>query len=203
MNLDTLPFNWFDLVLLIALLMGLQRGRKHGMSEELMMLLKWMALMLGCAFFYQPIAGIICGNSPVFSTLTGCLIAYVGTALAIAAGFALIKKMVGEKLISSEVFGRSEFYLGMLAGMVRFACMLIMGLALLNARQFNQAEIRADIKYQNDIYGSNFFPKLYTIQAQVFQRSLTGPWIKDNFGFLLIKSTVPEKKELKRKELDV
>jgi len=121
----------------------------------------------------------------------------------IAAAFALIKKAMGEKLISSEVFGRTEFYLGMMAGMVRWCCMLMMGLALLNARHFNQAEIKADVKYQNDVYGSTFFPKLYSIQAQVFEHSLTGPWIKDNLGFLLIKSTVPEKKELKRKQLDV
>jgi hypothetical protein len=121
----------------------------------------------------------------------------------IAAFFALIKKSVGEKLVSSEVFGRSEFYLGMLGGMVRFSCMVITAMALLNARSFNQAEIRADVKYQNDVYGSTFFPKLYTIQSQVFQGSLTGPWIKNNLGFLLIESTVPEKKELKRKDIDM
>jgi hypothetical protein len=78
-----------------------------------------------------------------------------------------------------------------------------MGLALLNARNFKQSEIRADIKYQNDVYGSTFFPKLYNIQSQVFKHSLTGPLIKDNLGFLLIKPTYPEKKELKRKELEM
>ena len=203
MTFDKMPFNWFDLLIVVALLVGVQRGRKHGMSEELMLLLKWLALMFGCAYLYEPMGSVIATSSSVFSLLNGYLIAYVGIALVIAAFFSLIKKMAGEKVVSSEVFGRSEFYLGMLAGMVRFSCMVIMGMALLNARSFNQAEIRADINYQNDIYGSTYFPKLYNVQSQVFEHSLAGPWIKDNLSFLLIKSAVPEKKELKRREVQL
>jgi uncharacterized membrane protein required for colicin V production len=196
-----LPFNWFDLLLAIALMVGVRSGRKHGMSEELLKLLKWVGLMLGCAFLYQPVGMMICDFSPVFNTLNGYIIAYVFLALIIAAAFSLLKKWAGEKLVSSETFGRSEFYLGMFAGMARFGCMVIMAMALLNARNFGQAEIQADIKYQNDVYGSNFFPQLYTIQSQVFKRSMFGPWIKSNLGFLLIQPTVPEKKDLKQKEI--
>jgi uncharacterized membrane protein required for colicin V production len=203
MTLDSLPFNWFDLLVVIALVVGVRCGRKHGMSEELMKLLKWVALMVGCAFCYEPIGNAISSGSSVFDLLSGYLIAYLGTALAIAALFALLKKAVGEKMVSSEVFGRTEFYLGMMAGMVRFSCIMIMGLALLNARSLNQAEIRADINYQNDVYGSNYFPKLYSVQSQVFEHSLAGPWIKDNLSFLLIKSTSPDQKELKRKQVEL
>ncbi len=203
MTFENLPFNWFDLLLLIVLIAGIQRGRKHGMSEELMKLLKWVALMVGCAFLYEPIGTLISGSSSVFNLLNGYLIAYLGTAMVVVALFGLLKKAIGEKAVSSEVFGGSEFYLGMMAGMARFACILIVGLALLNARNFSQAEIKADVKYQNDVYGSTYFPKLYSVQSQVFEHSLTGPWIKNNLGFLLIKSTVPEKKELKRKEVEL
>lgn len=201
MSLDTLPFNWFDLVIVISLLFGLQQGRKHGMSEELLMLLKWVALMVGCAFFYEPIGSFVCTTSPVFNQLNGYLIGYATVALVIAIAFGLVKKSVGEKLVSGEVFGRSEFYLGMVAGMVRFSCMVIMAMALLNARSFNASEIKADIKYQNDVYGSTYFPKLYNVQSQVFQKSISGPLIKNYLGFLLIKPTLPDKKELKRREV--
>lgn len=195
-----LPFNWFDLLLLIVLIVGLQRGRKHGMSEELMMVLKWLSLAVGCAFLYRPIGNVIADGSPVFNKLNGYRIAYVGVALIIAAIFGLLRKFSGGKPVSSEIFGRSEFYLGMMAGIVRFSCMLIMALALLNARNYTKSEIRADIKYQNDVYGSTFFPKLYDIQAQVFKHSLTGPWINDNLGFLLIKPTYDNKKDLRPKD---
>jgi uncharacterized membrane protein required for colicin V production len=194
-----LPFNWFDLVVLVVMIVGMQRGRKHGMSEELISLLKWLTIMFACAIMYEPL-GIAISTSPVFNLLSSYLMAYLGIALVIAALFAALKSMVGGKLLGSDVFGRSEFYLGMFAGMIRFICILVVGLALLDARAYNSAEIRADIKYQNDVYGSNFFPKLYTVQAQVFESSLCGPWIKNNLAFLLIKPTAPEKKELKKKE---
>jgi len=203
MALNTLRLNWFDLVVVVAFLAGLHRGRKHGMSEESLLLLKWLALLVGCAILYRPLGMVICTVSPVFSTLTGYLMAYSAAALAITVVFAVLKRRVGEKLVSSEVFGRSEFYLGMMAGTVRFGCMLLMLLALLNARDFSQAEIRADVKYQNDVYGSTYFPKLYAVQSEVFNGSLVGPLIKQNLGFFLINSTVAEKKELKQKEYQV
>jgi hypothetical protein len=88
----------------------------------------------------------------------------------------------------------------MVGGMVKFTCMLMAALALLNARAYNAVEIRADVKYQNDVYGNNFFPKLYSVQAQVFERSMMGPWIKNNLGSLLIASTAPQQKKLGQKD---
>ncbi len=194
-----LPFNWFDLVVVVVLIVGLRQGRKHGMSEELTRLLKWLAIAFGCAFAYEPL-GTLIANGSVFDLLGGYLMAYIGSALIITGLFALLKKAMGEKFVGSDVFGRTEFYLGMIAGMVRFSCILIFALALLNARSYNSAEIRADRKYQNDLYGSDFFPKLYSLQAQVFDSSLAGPWIKQNLSFLLIKPTEPKTKEIRKKE---
>jgi len=104
------------------------------------------------------------------------------------------------KLLGSDVFGRSEYYLGMGAGLVRFSCVLLAGLALLNARYFSPTEVRAMEKRDIDLYGSDFFPGLHSVQATVFDKSLTGPWIKENLSFLLIKPTEPEDKELHQKE---
>ena len=194
-----LPFNWFDLVVVVVLFVGIQRGRKHGMSEELTRVLKWLAIAFGCAYAYGPLGALI-ANGSVFDLLAGYLMAYVGSALIITGLFALVKKAMGEKLVGSDVFGRSEFYLGMIAGMIRFTCILITVLALLNARAYTPAEIGADRKNQNELYGSDFFPKLYNLQAQVFNNSLTGPWIKQNLAFLLIAPTEPQTKELRKKE---
>ena len=55
-------------------------------------------------------------------------------------------------------------------------------------------------KYQDDLYGSNYFPTLHSLQATVFERSLTGSWIKENLSFLLIKPTEPEHKEIHQKD---
>jgi uncharacterized membrane protein required for colicin V production len=202
MSLDNMPFNWFDAVLLGFVVLGLHRGRKHGMSEELIGVLKWLTIVFVCAFAYQPLGNLI-ATSPVFGALSGYLMAYFACMLVIAIAFAYLKKAVGGKLLGSDVFGRTEFYLGMLAGVVRFSCVLIAGLAMLNARLYTRGEVQDELNYQNDVYGSHFFPTLQTVQSQVFERSMTGPWIKDRLSILLIKPTAPEKKELKQKEFVV
>jgi hypothetical protein len=106
------------------------------------------------------------------------------------------------KLVGSDVFGSGEYYLGMVAGVVRYTCILIFALALLNAPLYTKAQIDEDLKFQNDVYGSNFFPKLYTLQSDVFEKSFVGPHIHEELGFLLIKSTPREVKEI-RKDRDV
>ena len=74
------------------------------------------------------------------------------------------------------------------------------GLALRNARYFSPTEIRAMEKYNNDWYVSDFFPGLHSLQTTVFDKSFTGQWIKQNLGFLLIKPTEPDKRELHQRD---
>ena len=200
MSLDQLPINLFDLVLIVVLTNGLFRGRKHGMSEELMSLLMWLGIVLGCAAIYEPVGLLIGQFTTLFGRLTCYLVAYVVGALLVVLLFVGIKRLLGGKLLGSDVFGRAEYYLGMGSGLVRFSCILLAVLALLNARYFSPTEVRAMEKFQDDMYGSNFFPTLHTVQATVFDQSLTGPWIKENLGFLLIKPTEPEDKQLHQKE---
>jgi len=202
-SLDRLPINLFDLVVLMMLTAGIFRGRKHGMSEELLSLVKWLAIIFGCAAFYQPGAVLLAQFTTMFGQLACYIMAYLAAALLFFLLFAGIKRALGGKLLGSDIFGRSEYYLGMGSGLVRFSCMLLAALALLNARYFSPTEVRAMEKFQDDVYGSNFFPTLQSVQATVFDRSLTGPWIKENLGFLLIKPTEPEHKELHQKEFVV
>jgi len=203
MSLDKLPFNWFDFAVPIILLIGVQRGRKQGLSVELLSAIKWLAIVFGCAFAYGPVAGFITSSSTVFSQLSANLMAYFGLALIIAACFAFVKKSVNGKLIGSDVFGRGEFYLGMMAGAIKFVCILFAAMALLNARYYSSAEVQANLKYQNDVYGSNFFPSLQSVQSQVFEKSLAGPWIKNQLSWMLIKPQAPDQKQLARKEFDM
>jgi uncharacterized membrane protein required for colicin V production len=199
MRLENLPIGVFDVILLAVLVLGLLRGRKHGMSEELLHVIEWVTVLIACAFIYEPIGRMLEGSSP-FSLLTSYIIVYIGSALIILTFFAMLRRSLGGKLIGSDIFGKSEYYLGMASGTIRFACVLLMGLALLNARFFSSQEVQAMERYQNDLYGSNYFPGLQTLQSTVFERSVCGPWIKDHLGLLLIKPTVPTDKALRQKE---
>jgi uncharacterized membrane protein required for colicin V production len=200
MNLKSLPISFFDVALLVVLILGLLQGRKNGMSAELMSLLKWLAVVFVCAVAYAPLGEMLSQWVRVFSLLACYILAYLLLAGVIIGLFALVKHSLGGKLLGSDIFGRSEYYLGMGSGFVRFACILLAALALLNARYFSPTEVRAMEKYQNDVYGSTYFPGLQTLQATVFEESFSGHWIKENLAFLLIKPTAPESKDLHQRE---
>jgi uncharacterized membrane protein required for colicin V production len=200
-SFSQLPINLFDLVVMVVLLAGIFQGRKHGMSEELLNLLKWLAILLGCAAAYEPGAELIGQLTSMFSALTCYVMAYLTGGFVIFLAFIGLKRLLSGKLVGSDIFGRSEYYLGMGSGLVRASCMLLAALALLNARYYSPKEVRAMEAYDIDVYGSDFFPGLHSLQTAVFEQSLTGPWIKENLGFLLIKPTQPVTTGLHQKEL--
>ncbi len=200
LSLNSLPFNIFDVALVVILGLGIYAGRKNGLSQELLRVIKWLTVAIGCAFVYGPAGEWLARSSP-FSLLSSYLMVYVTGMLVVLSLFALVKHRIGDKLIGSDIFGRSEFYLGMGAGLVRVACVLVAGLAILNARYYSSAEVLAMERFQDDVYGSNYFPTLHTVQAVVFEKSLVGPYIRENLGFLLIHPTPPEDKSYHQKEV--
>jgi uncharacterized membrane protein required for colicin V production len=202
MSLDKLPINAFDCIVIFVLAFGIFRGRRHGMSEELFGLIKWLAVAIGCAMMYRPAGEWLASSSP-FSLLSSFLFVYTAAGLLILAIFAFFKHRLGGKLVGSDIFGRAEYYLGMGSGALRFSCMLVAALALLNARYFKPSEVRAMEAFQNDVYGSNFFPTLHTAQEVVFEKSVAGSWIRENLSFLLITPTQPEDKSIHQKEANL
>jgi len=128
----------------------------------------------------------------VFGALFSYLTAYLVIAGLVALVFVFLKRSLGGKLIGSDAFGKGEYYLAMPTGMLRFACMMIFTLALINARYYSPKEIEAYRKFQMENYGKEYFPGLQVLQTNVFEESLTGPFIRKYLGFLLIKPTSPE-----------
>ncbi len=187
------PFNLFDVLLVTVLVGGIFHGRKHGLSLEVLSMGKWLTLVVFCALLYRPLGGMA-AETGFFDLLSCYLFAYLGLALLIFAGFSVLERKLAPKLTGSDIFGRGEYFLGMGSGMLRFACILLVGLALLNAREFSPAELAKMERYQEDNYGSEVFPGLHTLQESVFERSLTGGWIKADLSFLLITPTTVDQK---------
>ncbi len=191
-----LAFNLFDILLGAALGFGLVQGRKRGMSREWIGSLKWLAILVAGAVIYQPLGQMLAGLG-VLSLVSCCLIVYLGIALVIFVLFALVEPHLRKKLEGSDYFGRAEYYLGMASGLVRVSCIVLVTLALLNARSFSPAEVKASEAYQDSAYGTHLFPTLYSVQVGVFEKSMTGPWIKQDLGFLLIN---PGQEQLQAKK---
>lgn len=187
------PFNLFDVLLVIVLLGGVVHGRKHGLSLEVLSMVKWLTLVLVCAVLYRPLGGLA-AQAGFFDLLSCYLFTYLGLALLIFVLFSVLERRLAPKLTGSDIFGQGEYFLGMGSGMLRFACILLVGLALLNAREFSPGELTRMEAYQEENYGSDVFPGLHSLQQAVFDRSLTGGWIKADLGFLLITPTEPDQK---------
>src|SRR5690348_18142322 len=83
MNLDQLPFNAFDVALVVILGLGIYYGRRKGLSGGLLSMSKWLAIVFGCAFLYLPIGSFLASSTSMFGTLSCYLIAYVGSMILI------------------------------------------------------------------------------------------------------------------------
>lgn len=202
MHVTQSPVNWFDFLVVIMILLGINKGRKHGMSEEMMVSMQWLAIIFAGAYLYKPLGQALSESSPM-SHLFCYIATYLTMAAVIKVAFVLFKKAIGGKLIGSGVFGSAEYYLGMVAGAVRFLCILIFCMAMLNAPYYSSQSLAATRAYELDVYGSQFFPGVSSVQQQVFKESLVGSQFKQHVAFLLIAPTAPEKKDVKRRKDDL
>ena len=197
----TLPINWFDILLVVVLASGVGYGRKRGLSETLIPMIRALAIVFSATFLYQPFGKWLVSISN-FSLLFCRVAAYILIMITVWVIFIGLKRWLGGKLIGSDAFGKSEYYLGMPAGLVTFACFTITALAVLNARYFTEKEIKAKDAYVKDVYGSDFFPGLHAAQQSVFVESFTGPYIHKHAAILLIEPTPSIVQQFKQKEYE-
>jgi uncharacterized membrane protein required for colicin V production len=194
---NDMPFNWFDMVLVLLLGFGLFRGRRNGMSKELLPTLQWLVVVPACGLGYPFLAKLTSGF--IHDTLWNCIAAYLALALVVFIFFSKLKQQFGEKMGKSDIFKGGEYYLGMLAGLVRYACILMFAMALLNARVYTKMEIAKQRARDKADFGGgagssfqgNYFPHLFQIQDAVFKDSFLGSRIKTNVVMLLINTGKP------------
>ncbi|MBI3417361.1 MAG: CvpA family protein [Verrucomicrobia bacterium] len=176
---------WFDFVVSGFLVVGVLHGRRKGMTGELFDVFQWLLIVVGGAYAYQPFGAVIreyTQMEPMACSLT----AYFVTAFLIKIAITAVKHRIGEQLIKSDVFGRMEFYLGMMGGALRYACMLLMFMAVLNAKYITPAELARVAKMQKDNFGDISFPTLGSVQQDIFKKSLVGQLTKKHLGHQLI-----------------
>jgi uncharacterized membrane protein required for colicin V production len=186
MNLGKIQLNWFDLMVAALAIFGIIRGRKRGMSEELLDLFQWLSIVVLAALFYAPTGkaiGKTTGLPPFFANTA----AYAGIAIVIKFAFGTLKKAVGEKLVQSDTFGRFEYYLGMMAAPIRYGCILIFALSFLHAKYISDAERAATAKMQADNFGSISFPTFGSLQQTIFVESYSGKFIRKNLRDQLVQ----------------
>jgi uncharacterized membrane protein required for colicin V production len=188
-SLGGLTFNYIDGIVLVWLIIGFFRGRKRGMTQELLPMLQWIAIVIVAGLFYAPFSDLIYNNTGgAFKHLWANITAYVLIAFGIHLLFIWIKESIGEKLVGSDLFGSKEYYLGMAAGTIRFACMLIALVAIMHARIYTAAELADMEKFQKKNFEDIRFPTYESIQHAVLSESYTGNLIEDHLHKILISS---------------
>jgi uncharacterized membrane protein required for colicin V production len=192
--LDHLPFGWFDLALVIVLGFGLFRGRKNGMTKEILPMLHWVATVLVCGLAYEMLGQLII-NLSGWSVLTSYLLGYFSLMFLVYLLFYGLKKILMPRLTGSNLFGSGEYYLGMASGLVRYASMTFVALALLNAPFYTTADIANTKAFNARWFGGgeqgfsgDFFPSLQSVQEAVFQKAFTGKYIKQYAGVMLVNT---------------
>lgn len=185
MNVGKAQLNWFDLLVVALIAFGIWRGRKRGISEELLDVFMWLCIVVLGALAYAPFGKLIASTTR-FPPFFANVLAYAVIAIAIKILFTSIKRAAGEKLVQSDAFGRFEYYLGMMAGVTRLLCILIFALSFLHAKYISDAERAATAKMQADNFGSISFPTFGSLQQTIFYESISGKFIRKNLHAQLV-----------------
>ncbi|MBI5386679.1 MAG: CvpA family protein [Verrucomicrobia bacterium] len=198
MNPAPIPYGALDLLTLVVLFVGVLRGRKRGLSEELLDALQWVTIVVAGGLFYHSVS-LTLGQSPLFSRLFYNVASYALIALVVKLFFSFLKRHLGEKIIGADLFGGFEYYLGMMGGMVRFACVSIFLLNFLHAPLYTTEDLAAQAKYQERWFSDIRFPTIGTIQQTVFKESVTG-WAADKYLALVMIAPTERKAGVLRHE---
>lgn len=190
MNIGDINLGWFDLLFAALIVVGCIRGRKRGMTQEFPNLIQWVITLAGGAVLYRPL-GEWLSQATGMGQLFWFLTVYLVWAALVKGVTTWIVRSKGDQLALSDMFGSGEYPLGMMSGMIRMTLLSLFLLALINSRLYTTTELKSMAKYQQDNYGSNFFPTIGAFQHSIFQDSALGKLVKDKAAVVLIEPTAP------------
>ncbi len=190
MSLNALNFGWFDIAVILMALLGIHRGKTNGMSKELLSFIQWCVIVFVGGLTYEPLGSYVSHLAGI-GLWGGYVAAYVFVALFVTLIFSFIKRATRERFESSHIFGGLEYYLGPLAGAVKFSCIVLVLVAVIYPAGANRAERERNVKMQQDNFGQVLIPSLGSVRQDVFRQSYTGRWLDENLSFLLIKMPAP------------
>jgi len=155
------------------------------MSQELLPMLQWIGIVVAGGLLYWHFSALV-RQYTQSSVLWSSIVAYLLIALGVHLIYLWLKQLFAEKMVEKDPFGGAEFYLGMMAGIVRFACMVLVVMALMNSHVESQAELAKTEKFQKDNFSDIRFPTYGEIQQDVLFKSFSGYLVESNLKPILI-----------------
>lgn len=178
--------NWFDWAALGWVLIGFVRGYQRGLSEEVLRILPWVLGILAAGFFHEKWGGELAGALGLGSIWSQAVV-YAGIVAGCLLVFHGLRKWIGEKPVESGAFGWAERPLGMLGGALRYACMVVVLLALLNAPAYTGSELDAALRVIHQP-GARLYASGAEAKAGIMLDSWLGRFAREHFGSLIIRS---------------
>lgn len=184
--LAALRLNMFDALVLGALGWGVYQGKQQGAASTHVSVVQWMLIGFGGGamgnLFGSFLSSIL--GSPYWSQLIG----YFVWIFIIMIVFAFLNSKGMGEWKNSDWFGRLEYPLGILGGLIKYFCIILTVMSILNAKHYTPAMIKADRDWQIEEFGSTLFPSLTMLNNMIFNTSFSGPNIKRVFGWAILSS---------------
>lgn len=178
-------FGLFDMLLLLAVGLGIWRGKVRGISEELLDMLQWVVFVVAAGFLYSYLGDLLVKVG--LQQLTANIGGYVLIAIVVFILFGFIRDSVGTKLVDSDFAGSWEYRLGAVAGAIRFFCIYVAALSLLSSRYFDAATVAAERKYQEKEVGIVLVPTWGMAQRMALYDNMTGPYLRTYLSYVLMR----------------
>jgi uncharacterized membrane protein required for colicin V production len=182
---------WFDVVVIGAAALGVYRGRRHGISGELLPLLQWLSIFFMCGTFYEG-AGLKLSHALHINPNVCFVIIYLLIAVLTVSLFGMVQRMVGNKLVSKDFFGDSEYYLGIAGGALHMIVIVMVGLSLLCASYVTEQELFSMQRFQRENFGGITFPTPNEMKYGALNYSVSGRLARRFVGGFFIDARPPE-----------
>ena len=182
--------NVFDAFVVGMLGWGIYAGKENGASGLWMDFIQWaiialagglMGGLIGSAFRALFSAG------PYWSQTLG----YITWVLIICGFFAFLASKGKDEAIDGDKFGKLEYPLGILGGMLKKFFIVLVVMSFLNARIYTPAQLEASRQMQIKEFGSTLFPTITSMHFTVFKNSFCGPFLDKAFGWAVLQPVKP------------
>ena len=181
-----MPFSWFDGVVIVLLGVGVFKGKKHGMSEELFPLMAWLAVAVGAGMLYQPVGNFLAEHVRI-PRYWIMVLTYIFIAFMLHTIFTVIRKKAKDQVQKIDIFGKMEYFLGMIAGALKVACMIVVGVSLFCSKIVTEEEVKRDRAKQENDLGTTFFPTRKTAHYDIVYGSFTGDFLRNKVPNLVMQ----------------
>jgi len=190
MDFGDIKLGWFDLFMVVLVVVGCFRGRKRGMTQEFPNLIQWIIIVGGGAFICKPV-GEWLSDVTGMGRLFWFVCTYLVWAALVKGVTTWVVRSKGDKIGLADMFGSAEYPLGMISGMIRMILVCMFSLALLNARLYPSADLKSMADFQQDNFGDISLPTMGELQRSVFFGSAVGKLVHEHAEILLIEATAP------------